>query len=81
MRTLNTIRGASMNMYELSPFRRDVIELAEVHFTEIQEIVANECRIINSNREGKHTAGVPLVLYNLIPPKKKWMFGYILVNN
>lgn len=56
-----------MNMYELSHFRRDVIELAEAHLTEIQEIVANECRIINANGEGKYTAGVPLVLYNMIP--------------
>lgn len=78
MRTLNTIRGTDLIMHELSHFRCDAIGLTETHWTGTQELAVSRCKIINSGREGNHTASVDLVLSNLAP---KCMLRYRPVND
>ena len=62
-------------MHELSHFRWDVTGLAEIYWTELD---VNRCKIINPGGEGKHEAGVALVLSSLAP---KCMLGFRPVNN
>lgn len=48
VRTLNTGRGTSLLMHELSPFRWDVTRVTETHWTGTQEYAVSRCEIINS---------------------------------
>lgn len=65
MRSLNTIVGTNLLMHELSHFMWDFTQLAETHWMGTQGLVGNRCKMITSCGEGKHAAGLALVLSNL----------------
>lgn len=77
VRTLNTTGAVGLLIQELNHFRWDIIGLSETHWTGTQELQVKGCKILSSGGEGRHQAGVALVISG---PAQRFLLGYRPVN-